>query len=1020
LKKLYSFIFVAAQIFLLQSQCTYLAYDAFDYAPNIPLNGLSGGTGWAAPWDVQNGNTTVPGFSSVIGSMNFSNLQTLGNSASGGQSYLTMGRRLNTASNGPFQSFVAQNDNGIGTAFGDTLWTSFILSKQSSNDQSVFVSLHDSNLPWCNNCTSRKIEIGYFGAPSNNGGNRFWSWSINNTIVQSTQLISPGISTFFVVRMIFASGNTQVDLFINPSTIGSAGPPASPSLSQATGVNNVIRSAAVYLGDNHSNGRLDELRFAHSYLCVSPDPSVVVNLPPIASCSATPTTGQLPLNVAFNGSASFDPEGQPLSYVWNFGDGTPISILQNPSHIFRDLGQLTVSLTVTDNLGLSHTTYQTITVLNSNNTFPCQTTVSCLQMANCNSSNGRIRVNVSNAGFQLVNSANSPLPVTNQNEFHNLAPGDYRLFVQGTTSVCKDTMSLNIRRDSSTCPGWTPPNCTMEIGTNMSGFADWAKERPMKNRMKHIRSEVVTYSNSCNCWNANVNSQMAFDANGYPTFLPQTTSIGPTFVRYILSSDGGNLQADSTYVLLYDGVGTIDFGGGWNIQNNTANRVQFNPTNNGNIFINITQSTFGNHLRNFRLLRLADENANLITNPFYTVFKNKIAPFSVLRFMDWQVTNGSPNALWANRASTNFFTYGTEHGVPYETIIALANETQKDIWICTPHLADSTYVAEMATLFRNTLNPNSTIYLEYSNEVWNWIFAQAHHNDQNRPLNLSYGRAMAQKAGKVFKIWHDVFGVDKCRVKRVLGVQAGFNGLNEQILSQLDQKDWDYGSPTHYFGLDHESTGNPVLNASSTVQNVMDNAYNSFLQFKTSVKQDYNNILIFGKEVITYEGGQHFVGNSFGVPYPYQQSMWNAQNSPQMYELYDIMHDTIRSWGCKLATNFSLASPQESVYGSWGVMEHIDVQAPYSTNARKYQALLDNLPNAECFDRWHWTGASNSLWDNRCNWNRTRLPIATSKVYIPASVPNSPVVNVNSVVKSLRLALGATLQIMTGRILTVD
>ncbi len=41
--------------------------------------------------------------------------------------------------------------------------------------------------------------------------------------------------------------------------------------------------------------------------------------------------------------------------------------------------------------------------------------------------------------------------------------------------------------------------------------------------------------------------------------------------------------------------------------------------------------------------------------------------------------------------------------------------------------------------------------------------------------------------------------------------------------------------------------------------------------------------------------------------------------------------------------NFSLASPQESVYGSWGVLNDIDIQPPYIETAPKYQALLDNI-----------------------------------------------------------------------------
>ena len=273
-------------------------------------------------------------------------------------------------------------------------------------------------------------------------------------------------------------------------------------------------------------------------------------------------------------------------------------------------------------------------------------------------------------------------------------------------------------------------------------------------------------------------------------------------------------------------------------------------------------------------------------------------------------------------------------------MIELANQTHKDVWICVPHAADEAYVAQMAALFKNGLDPELTVYLEYSNEVWNWIFGQAQYNDQHRPNNLNYGRAYAEKAGRAFRIWHEVWGDQKFRVKRVLGMQATFNYLNEHILSQLDQDEWDYGSPTFYFGLDHGNGGNPVLDATSTAQDVVANARNAWYGNKQYVKNDYNQVHLFGKEVINYEGGQHFT--NFTVP-PYIQAMYAAQYTPEIYALYDEVIDTIRRWDARLAMHFSLAGRQESIYGSWGSVSDIDQQGPWFSSAPKYQALLDNI-----------------------------------------------------------------------------
>ncbi|MDH4170003.1 MAG: PQQ-dependent sugar dehydrogenase [Acidimicrobiia bacterium] len=57
------------------------------------------------------------------------------------------------------------------------------------------------------------------------------------------------------------------------------------------------------------------------------------NLPPvITSATATPTSGTAPLNVAFS-AAAYDPNGDPITWEWDFGDGTS-SNQQNPSHTY--------------------------------------------------------------------------------------------------------------------------------------------------------------------------------------------------------------------------------------------------------------------------------------------------------------------------------------------------------------------------------------------------------------------------------------------------------------------------------------------------------------------------------------------------------------------------------------------------------------------------------------------------------------------------------------------------------------
>lgn len=938
---------VLAAFYTHAQPCTYLAYDGFDYPNNAPLHNSSGGTGWASAWEVQNGNIAIPGIqcSANLAALNYNTLQKTGNLLSGGSAYLTIGRKLNTSENGPFSSLIGAGGEGIGSAQNGSLYISAILRKTEFNDEPVFLGLHGDNTSWYFGNNKPKIAFGYFGAASENNGKKYWSVQVNGTTYVTSKIVEPNSSIFVVVGIRFSSLNTEIDCWINPATIGTDTPPTATFLDYfATSF--ALKSLSVYLGNDANSGYLDEIRLSSSYRCVSPDNNVLVNLPPQAVVNASPISGNSPLLVNFSGAASTDPEGASLKYRWDFGDGSAPAFSQNAQHTYTNIGQITASLTVTDNLALQHTQYQTITIKNANGSFPCQSTFTVQKMPACTTNDGMLAVHVNNnVAFTLKNPAGQALSPNNNNTFNNLAPGAYTFTASGPNG-CSDAYTLHLQRDSTSCPGYQADICNMRIGTNLDGFADWSPLRPMRNLMKHVRWQPIPYTSSCNCWSIDsLLDEIKVDSNGYPLFLPQNTTAGNTLLRFVLSSNGANLPPGHDYVLLYDGLGQITVSGSVSNVNATPGRIQFKVNGPDNIWMNWSASQSGNYLRNLRLLRLEDEHADLVAEPFYPGFLDKIAPFHMLRFMDWGATNNNPNVQWSDRTPSSYFTWATPSGVPYETMIDLANKTQKDVWICIPHAADANYIQQMAQLFKTRLNPKLKVYLEYSNEVWNWIFQQAHYNDQNRPNNLNYPRAYAEKAKTSFQIWHNVFGASKARVKRVLGLQTLYNGLNEQILAQLDQNDWDLGAVTYYMGLDHSNAGNPVLNAGSTPQQVVQNARNNWKQNIQGFKQDYNQIHLFGKEIVAYEGGQHFVGNVFGIPYDYQQAMWDAQKSPDIYELYNEVLDSIRNWGCRLAGNFSFASQQESVYGSWGVMPDIDVAQPYLQTAPKYQALLDNNCN---------------------------------------------------------------------------
>lgn len=84
------------------------------------------------------------------------------------------------------------------------------------------------------------------------------------------------------------------------------------------------------------------------------------NQPPTAAITATPDSGTEPLEVAFTGSGSNDPDGTIATYAWNFGDGAT-STDADPVHTFAG-GQHTVTLVVTDDKGATGTSQAVIEV----------------------------------------------------------------------------------------------------------------------------------------------------------------------------------------------------------------------------------------------------------------------------------------------------------------------------------------------------------------------------------------------------------------------------------------------------------------------------------------------------------------------------------------------------------------------------------------------------------------------------------------------------------------------------------
>ena len=69
------------------------------------------------------------------------------------------------------------------------------------------------------------------------------------------------------------------------------------------------------------------------------------NRNPVANGTATPTSGPTPLAVTFSSTGSSDPDGDPLTFSWAFGDSTSATGA-SVNHTYTVPGTYTATLTV--------------------------------------------------------------------------------------------------------------------------------------------------------------------------------------------------------------------------------------------------------------------------------------------------------------------------------------------------------------------------------------------------------------------------------------------------------------------------------------------------------------------------------------------------------------------------------------------------------------------------------------------------------------------------------------------------
>ena len=472
---------------------------------------------------------------------------------------------------------------------------------------------------------------------------------------------------------------------------------------------------------------------------------------------------------------------------------------------------------------------------------------------------------------------------------------------------------------------------------NLESIRYWTRAFPFADMVKN--GSAWTSRDSKEIWGGN----LPIRADGYPSVLEPgqhaLLAVAWSKSRYPLDR----------YVVLWEGKGRLGFPLSRVVVRDTGpNRMVIEVSDNsGPLQVAIMETQIADPVRNVRVLWPGTE-ASYQAQPFNTGFLDKLAPFSLLRFMDWGGTNGSPLIEWADRPQTTDLTYATPKGVPVEVMIDLSNLLRADPWFCIPHQASDDYVQRLATLLHARLGPTLRPHVEYSNEVWNRIFPQFRWaSEQSEKLGLPRPSGMpsafyAQRSVEIFKIFAGVWGADSKRLVRVIAGQAVWSRFQEDALAWRDTAAHaDALAIAPYFKAD--AAGDPK-NIDATLAMTSEQLHDQMLlnlrgKVAGVIRANVQLARKHGLRLQGYEGGSHDTSAHF--PAAYQDKVAAlfaaAHRHPRMRDIYDeYLALWIESGGGTLA-HYSFISGWGK-YGLWGALEYV-AQDP--AEAPKYRALLD-------------------------------------------------------------------------------
>lgn len=485
------------------------------------------------------------------------------------------------------------------------------------------------------------------------------------------------------------------------------------------------------------------------------------------------------------------------------------------------------------------------------------------------------------------------------------------VFFLAVQAVCAESpvKRLVLEREDGSAQAFTPETSPPQPtpartnwGINLADHRYYSAERPFTNLA--MQASTWQWSMSSGGWNNAAPGPV--DANGYPVSVP-----AGVFAGIVLDMHQG--LPNAAYQVSPADVLTVDGG--------VAGRF-IKPGDPYRMLVRVRAGL------NSLTIKEADST---VTDTFWPPFVDRTKRFGVIRFMNWCQVNDSRQVSWGTRTKPTSYTQG-ENEVAYELQLQLMEACASDGWLCVHHTADDSYVRSLARLCRGKLPKGSTLYLEHSNEVWNWIFPQARYCADRSPITRSPIEYHITRTARIA----DIFREEGVEVVSVLGAQAVGSGHFDWVLSKLGPlpPSIDAIAIAPYFGFSVTTA-----QKSSGVDSILAQCDVEIDQQREFIKQWKILCDRYKLRLIAYEGGQHVVASGLEQNDPrVVQNIIEANRSPRMgtlYKRYMALWDEVTNHEVHCLFN-SVYPP--SKHGCWGLQEYEG-----QTSAVKYRAVMDYL-----------------------------------------------------------------------------